>query len=232
IDFGIVGRPEQKRIWLLKFLKGAADNDHALEAESFVNFGHQLIEHQIELLKTRNEKNFLIYLKVSEFIVNELANDFKPILDFWYNSGGKKDLSMRERSSAVTFLKVIKAAEKYNIKLPSEVISFIRALLIIDMVCLKMSLEFSMPKAVKMFFDRYNIKEIENQEKTHFMEKENLYVAPISSEATKERARELEEEARLKQEEAYHDANEKFKDLVLILIDKYPELYKSIKDLL
>ena len=230
IDFGIIGRPGHKRIWLLKFLKAAIENDHIKEAKSFVNFGHQLIERQIELLRTRDEKNFLVYSKVLEFISDKLAQDFKPILDDWNNSVGNKNLLISKKSSAVFFLKVIKAAEKYKIKLPKEVIAFIRALLIIDMVCLKMSDEFSMPKAIKMFFERYKLDKIEKDEEKHFKEKQYLYVASINP--IKELSRELEEEARLKQEEEYYDANEKFRDLVLVLIDKHPQLYKLIKDLL
>lgn len=230
IDFGIVGRPEQKRIWLLKFIKAASENNLIETTKSFINFGNQLMERQIELLRTRDEKNFLVYSKVQEFIIDALAEDFKPIINFWNNSAGNKSLSMRKRSSAVTFLKVIKAGEKYKIKLPPEVVAFIRALLIIDMVCLKMSDEFNMPKAIKMFFNRYDLAKIEKDEENHFKEKQDLYIASIN--ISKELSRELEEEARLKQEEEYFEANEKFKDLVLVLIDKYPELYKSIKDLL
>lgn len=226
VDFGIVGRPEYGRIPLLRFIKAAAEQDFESGARSFCDFGYQVLAPDIEILIERSERYFLIYNKIFEFIAKKLLLDIKHLSEEWYLNSGNSDLPPAKRSSAVAFFKIIKQAEKYKIKLPLEAIAFFRALAIIDMVCIKLNKNFSMPSAIKLFFARHNIKEIERIAEKHFEEKEELATAFYAKSA------EETEETRLKEEEKYYILREKFQNFVVFLIEKYPELREEIKELI
>jgi len=226
VDFGIVGRPEHGRIPLLKFIKAAAEQDFESGAKNFCDFGYQVLAPDIEILIERNERYFLIYNKIFEFIAKKLLSDIKYLLEEWYLNSGNPALSPAKRSSAVVFFKIIREAEKYKIKLPLEAIAFFRALAIIDMVCIKLNNNFSMPEAIKLFFARHNIREIEKIVEEHFEEKEELIAVDYAKSA------EETEEIRLKEKEKYYILREKFQNLVAFLIEKYPELREEIKGLM
>lgn len=226
VDFGIVGRPEHGKIPLLKFIKAAAEQDFESGARNFCDFGYQVLAPDIEILIERDERYFLIYNKIFEFIAKKLLLDIKHLLEEWYLNSGNPELSPAKRSSAVIFFKIIKEAEKYKIKLPLEAIAFFRALAIIDMVCVKLNKNFSMPEAIKLFFARHNIKEIERIAEKNFEEKQEL-AAVIYAKSAEET-----EEIRLKEEEKYNILREKFQNLVALLIEKYPELREEIKELI
>lgn len=226
VDFGIVGRPEYGRIPLLKFIKAAAEQDFESGARNFCDFGYQVLAPDIEILIERSERYFLIYNKIFEFIAKKLLLDIKHLFEDWYLNSGNPGLSPAKRSSAVAFFKIIKQAEKYKIKLPSEVIAFFRALAIIDMVCVKLNKNFSMPSAIKLFFARHNVVEIERIVEKHFEEKQELAAVSYAKSV------EGTEEIRLKEEEKYYILREKFQNLVAFLIEKYPELREEIKGLI
>ena len=83
-----------------------------------------------------------------------------------------------------------------------------------------------MPGAVKLFFERYNVKEIERLGEEHF--KEQKQIAPVIPARSPEEIQEI----RLGEKEKYYAIREKFLNLAVFLAEKYPELYKEIKELL
>jgi len=110
---------------------------------------------------------------------------------------------------------MVKAVEKYHLKFPSDVIAFIRALLIIDMVCLKMADNFNMIKAIQSFFNLHSLEKVKTS--IHNKEAYRIYGT-----------RQIKENLEYNSEQEYN-MKEKFTDIVYILAEKYPELYNKIK---
>lgn len=216
IDFGIIGKLKYNNFGMLKYIKGSVDLEFNFAAKGIVDFIE--IRTKGELGGTLDKKNVKkLHDIVLEFIVNKLTEDFKPITNDWHFYTGNKELDLKKRSSAVTFLKVVKSVEKYYMKFPPDVIAFIRALLIIDMVCLKLTDDFNMIKAINSFFERHTLDEVKTMSASHMVEVERIHEIRYT-EANLERTQDREYEAR-----------EKFIDIVYALAEKYPELYNKIK---
>lgn len=216
IDFGIIGKLKYDNFELLKYIKGAADLEFGAAADGMVNFiGIRIKKELGSIIDKPNMKK--IYDIILEFISGKLTDDFKLIINDWHFYTGNKNLDLKERSSAVAFLKMVKAVEKYYMKFPPDVIAFIRALLIIDMVCLKLTDDFNMVKAVNSFFDSHSLENVEVTSSIHKKEVHRMHVV-----------REVETNSLYDQEREY-DAREKFIDIAYALAEKYPELYNDIK---
>lgn len=216
IDFGIIGKLQYNNFGMLKYIKGSVNLEFHFAAEGIADFIEIRTKEELgSVLDKGGIKR--IHDIVLEFIVDKLTEDFKPITNDWHFYTGNKELDLKKRSSAVTFLKVVKAVEKYYMKFPPDVIAFIRALLIIDMVCLKLTDEFNMIKAINSFFDLHSLDEVKTMSEEHMIDMERIHEIRYT-EANLECIADRE-----------FNAKEKFVDIVYALAEKYPELYNKIK---
>jgi len=216
IDFGIIGKLKYDNFELLKYIKGASELEFKIAADGIVNFIGVYIKNELGNIAD-DKKIKVFYDTILKFITEKLTEDFKPIINNWHFHTGNKDLELRERSSAVAFLKMVKAIEKYNMKMPPDVIAFIRALLIIDMVCLKITADFNMIKAIHSFFNMHSLEKIKISSSIH--QKETLRIHGM-----KQNKENLEYN-----KEREYNMKEKFTDIAYALAEKYPELYNKIK---
>lgn len=216
MDFGIIGKLENDSHGLLKYIRASINLEFHLAAKGIAEF----IESQVkkELGGTISKKSFKRMLDIIlNFITEKLTEDFKSITNDWHFHTGNKKLTLRQRSSAVTFLKVVRAVEKYHMKFPPDVIAFIRALLIIDMVCLKLSDDFNMVDAINSFFEEHTLDDVRVMSGEHMEEMERIHEIIYTSRST-EYIREKE-----------YGAKEKFADIAYALAEKYPDLYNKMK---
>ena len=135
IDFGIMGRAVTGPIHMLKFFKGTVEPDIRYATEGLVRFAQTRIEEEARELFLQEPKYRQASDIVINFIIEKLSEDLEPTNREWHKQTGNPKLPLFERSSATAFFKMIKSAEQYGISFPPDVIGFIRALLIIDMVC-------------------------------------------------------------------------------------------------
>ena len=229
IDFGIIGRTAYDNSGLLRFIRGAVELDFREVAEGFVAFADQRFRRETGELIESDQKIKATYEKVMEFITVKLSEDLAPILKDWHFFTGAKDLPLSKRTSAIAFLKAVKAAEKYKIKFPPDVIAFIRSLLIIDMVCLKLTDDFDMVKAAKAFFEEKSLEEVKEESAEHAPELAGIldFGALRAAESDPEK----ESSLNLRAEEQRYAVKERFMSMVSALAEKYPELYNELKEI-
>lgn len=228
IDFGIIGRTAYDNSGLLRFIKGATELDFRETAEGFVDFADKRFRRDAGDMIENDQKMKAVYEKTIEFITRKLTEDLAPIIEEWHFFTGNKKLPLSKRTSAIAFLKAVKAAEKYKIKFPTDVIAFIRSLLMIDMVCLKLTDDFDMVKAAKAFFDQYSVEEVKEMSAEHAPELAKIY--DFSALHTTESEAEKESDLNLKTEEQRYAVKERFMSMVSALAEKYPELYNELKE--
>lgn len=228
IDFGIIGKSIYDNYGLLRFIKGATDLDFALAGEGIVEFADTRFSKELGDVLNEDQKTKDIYEKTLAFISQKLSQDMTPIIKDWHFFTGNKTLNLSKRSSAVAFFKIVKAAEKYKIKFPPDVIAFIRSLVIIDMVCLKLTSDFDMVKAAKTFFDKYSLEGIKEMGAEHAEEIVELkdFAALYADRVLPEKAGAA---ATMTEEKRYAN-KERFMGIVSALAEKYPELYNEIKE--
>jgi ubiquinone biosynthesis protein len=216
MDFGIIGKLENDNHGMLKYIRASANLEFHLAAKGIVEFIELRIKK--ELGDTLRKKSFKrAFDIILSFLTEQLTEDFKPIINDWHFHTGNKELNLKDRSSAVTFLKVVKAVEKYHMKFPPDVIAFIRALLIIDMVCLKLSDNFNMTEAINLFFKNHSLDKIKIMSEEHTEEMERLHEILYASRSTEY----------IKNKE--YGSKEHFIDIAYALAEKYPNLYNKMK---
>jgi len=231
VDFGIIGRPTYDSFDFLRFIEAIARADSDEAADGIVGFADQRFREEIGDSLESDPTISVVYKKTLKFIKERVAIDLKPIVIHWHASTGDKTLSLRERSSAVAFFKIIKVLERYKVKFPPDVIAFIRTLLIIDMVCLKLTPDFSMVRAIKSFFEKTSLEEAQRQSLVHAAEMADLHDFDEFGPVEKITPEQIEMR-QLWRKEKYSYAQEKFMGVVAALAEKYPELYNEIKNVL
>lgn len=228
IDFGLIGRPVYDNSGLLKFIRAGLDLDFLEAADGIVSFLGEIIKKDIgEILET-DPKIKATYEQTLKFITKKMIEDLAPALKDWHFLAGNADRALFERSSANLFLKIAKAVEKYKLKFPPDAVAFLRGLVIVEMICLKLTPEFNLVKALKTFFERPadQIKEEIAGHRTEAAELSDfaaLRFIDISPEKTGALS--------LAEEEKMYFAKEKFMNFVSALAEKYQELYNEIKEI-
>ena len=79
-----------------------------------------------------------------------------------HSSNEASEANLKDRSSALVFLNLVKKAEKYGIHFPLDIILFFRGLVIDDMVALQISPQFDIMKAMQSFFEGNSVEEVES----------------------------------------------------------------------
>lgn len=176
IDFGIIGKPQSSRFWLLEFIRGASERNYEMASAGLLKFGFKWYDEHIDVLIEADTEFFNIYQRIYDIMRRSFAKELEKIINSWWEASRDSSLALYERSSAVTFLRIVMIADKYGVKFPQDIVTFIRALVIIDMVCLKLDKRFNMVEAILLFFSKYPFNESQ-KEFTHTDEiKEELLI--------------------------------------------------------
>ena len=229
IDFGIIGRSKYDSTGLLRFIQGAVELDFRQSAEGIVEFLNERLMRDYGEVMEGDHKTQKTYETVLEFITRRLTEDMAPIIKDWNFFTGRKDANIAERSSARAFLRIAKTIEKYGLKFPSDVIAFLRSLVIIDMVCLRLDNNFNMVQAAKIFFEHNTPEDIRNKAPEH--QEETAQLNTLESLSLSGDTPEKEGETSTRIEEKHYAARERLINTITALAEKYPELYNEIKDL-
>ena len=96
------------------------------------------------------------------------------------------------------------------------------------MVCLKLSEDFDMVKAARVFFERHTIEEVQAQAPQH--RQETAQLNELESLRIVEIAPEKEGAALDVAGEKRYASKEKMMNLIAALAEKYPELYNELKE--
>ena len=228
LDFGIIGRPSYENFDLLRFIDGVSRADHDEAADGIVSFAEQRFRKEIGDTLGKDETVSAVYKKTLQFIKKRVTKDLRPILNEWYSATGDITAPMYDRSSAITFFKMVRVLQKYRIKFPPDVIAFIRTLVIVDMVCLKLSKDFNMVTAIRTFFEKTPTAKVPGLAAQHAREMSDLHDFDKFLEIEKATKDGITAKKFIQEEKQYY-AKEKFMIIVGALAEKYPELYNDIK---
>lgn len=164
-DFGIVGEAGPHRSLFLKIIYGVAQRDSDYLCDHFLEFGQNVMEEELKLYlqayPSKRYKYRKIFDKIRYLIAKEFKQDIKNILDPWFDKTKSPYASIRDKSIAPVFFRIIKEAERYGVHLPRDVILFFRSFFILDMVSLQLSPGFDIIKSLNIFFNSYPLEYIE-----------------------------------------------------------------------
>ncbi|MDO8552448.1 MAG: AarF/UbiB family protein [bacterium] len=238
IDFGIMGRASTAPVHFLRFVEGAVNRDAAYSTKSLMQYAHTRIKNEGRELFEREPKYRNAADLVLNFITQKLSENLVPLMDEWHEQTGNPNLSLFERSSSVAFYKMIKEASKLGVKFPTDSIAFVRALLIIDMVCLNLSPKFNMIESAKGFFEEFPMERVERENPLFALERKSAHMTPTFSPHllanSVGRQWDIEYQAHRKGMAAHRYENNKHRLIrqVGALAEKYPELYTTLREVL
>lgn len=221
LDFGIVGKSTSATNYFCEFIYGAANLDYKKAAHGLIRFAAERIYNELGQENMKDEKIKNILEETLSFLEKKFAKELEPIISQWHFSTGDTSLNVIKRSSSVAFFKIVRLVEKYNLRLPADVIAFIRTLLIVDMVCLRLSPTFNMVRAVHSFFQTFPL--------TSIAAIKTLHVDELNKLQTIESLKAHSLDSRAVQKERRLLAKEKLIDRVYALAERNPELYTILK---
>ncbi len=230
-DFGIVGEADERRLLFLKILYGVATKNVGLISEQFMEFGEETVSGelksylQMDIGKRRRAEK--IFNKIKEIMADNLKTELEEVLNPWFEAVGNQNSSLKEKSAATVFLKIVNKAGDFGAQLPREAILFFRALSILDMVALQVSSRFDIIKALNFFFERYPIVEVESMimDRTH--DKDAGEKITSLTDVDWEFFREI---SALEKERMWA-ARERIVDLAVYYAEKYDEVRSMLKSL-
>lgn len=154
IDFGIVGEAAPKRESFMKFVLAGAENKYDKVGYHFLEFAGDSLKQIIgSVLPVNIEQSYLdnfYQLLASHFA--DTAKDIEMTM--------KKDLEVMKIDYTVMFIQMLKYAARYRIKLPKQMIVFIRALSIIGFLGKELDYKFYLTDIILNFFKKYPISSI------------------------------------------------------------------------
>ena len=99
---------------LASLLKGAVKLDAKYATEGLVALCSPASKNQARELFARKPRYEKAADIVFDFIIRNLSEDLGPITEEWHKQSGNLESALLERSSAVTFFKMVRAAAKYG----------------------------------------------------------------------------------------------------------------------
>lgn len=195
LDFGTVGKAESKRMPYLKILYGIAAKNADYIAEHLFEFKENLDK---------------ISGKIKEFILRDLREDIIKIIN---------------KDANTLILNIKKISEKYNIYLPREIILHLRTITALNAVALEISPGFDIIKALNLFFNKYNLEEVERLTSEGAHEELRAEIIGIDDEPDWETFKEI----MAVEKEKKAGAREKFIEMLAYYAEKYSELRSMVK---
>lgn len=235
LDFGIVGvaSAPPKRFILLQALQGLANENVDEFCESFVAFGDLFMDEKIKNylradFKKRNVPESALGA-VKNRIEEEAKKDIAKVVAPWLQAACDPKSPLKKRSGSRAFLKIIRLAERFNIRLPKDMVIFFRTLAILDMVALEISPAFNLPSAVRSFFKEHplhEVKEILDKETEENPSQEGRIKGIVSM---TEPDWEFFQELALLEKERALAAREIILDMIIAYADKYEDVYEALR---
>lgn len=221
LDFGIVGKSVSTTNYFCEFIYGAANLEYKKAAHGLVQFAAERVHSELGQENIGDKKMRDILEETLTFLERQFERELPSIIGNWHFSTGDTSLDINKRSSSIAFFKIVRLVEKYGLRLPSDVIAFIRTLLIVDMVCLRLSPKFNMVKAIHSFFDVFPLASITALKTSHAHELHTLQ--------TLQSLQEDSLESTMIRKEQHLLAKEKLMDRIYALAERNPELYTTLK---
>lgn len=155
VDFGIMGEAGNSR-----------QNYHFAHFMKFASEGlvKEAADHFRKFMKDASPKPSLspkYYWRkkspdrIEKGIQKFLENKFGSIISDWARNVGESDKDLATRSTARYFLSIVSTARRFGLEIPMNLLAFIRATIIADMVCLVLNPAFDMKEEIRLFFSHY-----------------------------------------------------------------------------
>lgn len=156
VDFGIMGEAgtAQQNYNFANFIKFSAENAAPKAVSYFKDFMDGL-KPDIGRIDRKITWKGYSSKRLENGIVRFLDEKLGEIIKRWAISvvNPKEDLS--QRSTARHFLSLISTARSFGMEIPMNLLSFIRSVVITDMVCLVLDPQFNMKEELRLFFENY-----------------------------------------------------------------------------
>lgn len=221
VDFGIIGKKTSPTSNFLEFVYGIVNLDLEMAAQGMIRFALERLHRDLGDENMNDPGMKAAMDKTIKYLESHFRKEIQPIADAWHMKTGDSSMAPGERSSYQALMKIFQTVDEYGLRMPQDVVALNRCLAIIDMVCLRLSPEFNMVKAVASFFDEYSLEDIEEMSKVHTAELTELHVL-------KSLERDSEEEE-MRKKERYMLAKERLMHRIYALADRNPELYTILK---
>jgi len=154
IDFGIVGEAAPKRESFMKFVLAGAESKYDKVGYHFLEFAGDSLKQMIgSVLPVNIEQSYLD--NFYQLLAGHFADTAKDI-----EMTMKKDLEVMKIDYTVMFIQMLKYAARYRIKLPKQMIVFIRALSIIGFLGKELDYKFYLTDIILNFCKKYPINSI------------------------------------------------------------------------
>ena len=150
IDFGIVGETAPKRYVFMKFMLAGAKNNYEEVGYNFLQFAGSNLEQIIGSILPAS-------------VNQEKINDFMKILSKHFlqyckqvEKQTKKDLEVMKIDYTTMIMQTLKFVNRYQIKLPKQMMIFIRCLSVISFLSKEMDYYYRATNEVIQFFEKYS----------------------------------------------------------------------------
>ncbi|OGK12255.1 hypothetical protein A2859_01965 [Candidatus Roizmanbacteria bacterium RIFCSPHIGHO2_01_FULL_37_16b] len=156
IDFGIVGESAPRRQAFMKFLLAGAKSKYEKSQKVYEEFAYRAFQFSGEKIEQIISSVFPASLdqsKIEEFmkiLIIHFLEYYKQV-----ESQITKDLEIMKADYAAILLQMLKFVARYQIKLPKQMVVFIRALSIIGFLAKEMDIKFNASYIVIKFFQKY-----------------------------------------------------------------------------
>ncbi len=151
LDFGIIGKTISYN--KAAFVKSITRTTDASQPEKIKTAIFHFADFSAEELKSIIGSSLpaTTSLKRLEEILNLLSEHFAETV-FKLASIGRKQVEVMKKDYAVYYMEIIKAGQKYKVKLPTEAVLFIRLLSVVGFLSKDLNYEYKLAEEVKEFF--------------------------------------------------------------------------------
>ncbi len=150
IDFGIVGNSiVYNKASFVHSIKGWADMDFKKATYHFANFVGDDLKNMVgsALPASVSQEKIDAFIRI---LADHFSESVRKIVE-----GNRKNLEVMKKDYTVVFLEIVKAAQKYRIKIPKEMVIFIRTLSIVGYLAKELDYEFKLTDETNKFFTLY-----------------------------------------------------------------------------
>lgn len=149
IDFGIVGEAAPKEESFAKFVKAGAENQYEKVGYYFLDFaGSDLTQIINSVLPANIDESYIKNFQMA--LAKHFSYTAKEV-----EMTVKKDLEVMKIDYTVMFIQMLKYAQRYQIRLPKQMVVFIRALSILGYLAKELDYKFYLTDIVLNFFKKY-----------------------------------------------------------------------------
>jgi ubiquinone biosynthesis protein len=152
LDFGIMGKPlEYNKYSFVKWLETGISNDRLKGIYHFANFTSEELKNIIgSAIPASSSQDHV------EEMIKLLSKHFEATVSKIL-AAGREDLKVMKTDYVVVFLTLVKAAQKYRVRLPNEIIRFIRTLSIIGFLAKDLNYDYKLVDEIKNFLKKHPV---------------------------------------------------------------------------